>query len=181
MSIMCVSLYVGQFFMEVKNNTENIQTCDNADKKIEKQHFCYILNNAVNDRWTYNGYTNAINKRLRQHNGEIKGGAKYTSKFGKGHWSYLAIVTTPDFTHVGALSFEWSIKYPNNRRPRPSMYQGSIGRVNGLANVFLNPKFMHLGNFTVFVHDTMLDAVIHAFKDDGRGRVTILPMSSFVF
>ena len=33
--------------------------------------YCYIIANA-NDR-TYNGYTNNLTRRLRQHNGDIKG------------------------------------------------------------------------------------------------------------
>ena len=38
----------------------------------------YLLENSVNKK-TYLGVTNNINRRIRQHNCEIKGGAKYTS------------------------------------------------------------------------------------------------------
>lgn len=41
----------------------------------------YILRTAKNTLYT--GQTNNIEKRLKQHNGEIKGGAKYTKCFGK--------------------------------------------------------------------------------------------------
>jgi len=41
-----------------------------------KQYCCYILENG---RSTYVGITNNRVKRLRQHNSEISGGAKYTS------------------------------------------------------------------------------------------------------
>lgn len=39
----------------------------------------YILRSAENPNLTYVGMTNNIRRRLRQHNGCIKGGARYTS------------------------------------------------------------------------------------------------------
>ena len=42
------------------------------------------------EKFSYVGMTNDIFKRLRQHNGEIKGGAKYTSKR-KGWYPVLII------------------------------------------------------------------------------------------
>ena len=39
------------------------------------EYVCYILKSGNR---TYNGSTNNMRRRLRQHNGEIKGGAKYT-------------------------------------------------------------------------------------------------------
>lgn len=61
---------------------------------------CYILVKNV-DHKTYNGYTNNPTRRLRQHNGLIQGGAKYTTrerKVDKGikrRWEYLVIVECP--------------------------------------------------------------------------------------
>ena len=40
-------------------------------------YIVYLLTN-TNNNYTYLGITNNSIKRLRQHNGEIKGGAKYT-------------------------------------------------------------------------------------------------------
>ncbi|SMN00743.1 COG2827: putative endonuclease containing a URI domain [uncultured Candidatus Thioglobus sp.] len=45
-------------------------------KSDEKQWVVYLLKCTNNS--LYCGVTNDINKRLRQHNGEIAGGAKYT-------------------------------------------------------------------------------------------------------
>jgi len=42
-----------------------------------KFHYCYFLRS---QNLTYNGYTVDLKRRLRQHNREIKGGAKYTSR-----------------------------------------------------------------------------------------------------
>jgi predicted GIY-YIG superfamily endonuclease len=54
-------------------------------------------------------YTVNFSRRIRQHNGDIKGGAFYTKNKG-GPWSYLLKVESPHLTRNGALSLEWSIK-----------------------------------------------------------------------
>lgn len=56
----------------------------------------YILHNTRNIK-TYMGITNNSKNRLRKHNGEIKGGAKYTRAFkGKGKWFYYCKVKNLD-------------------------------------------------------------------------------------
>ena len=47
---------------------------------------CYIIENRG---YTYVGVSNNAVKRLRAHNGEIKGGAKYTTSKGSGWKTYL--------------------------------------------------------------------------------------------
>jgi len=42
---------------------------------------------------TYVGITNNPTRRLRQHNGEIKGGAKYTTRSRGGEWNFLYTVS----------------------------------------------------------------------------------------
>ena len=49
---------------------------------------CYIIEN---NRYKYVGVSNNVEKRLRAHNGEIKGGAKYTTSKGKG-WKHICII-----------------------------------------------------------------------------------------
>jgi predicted GIY-YIG superfamily endonuclease len=106
----------------------------------------------LKDAATYNGYTVDFDHRLRQHNCLIKGGAKFTSRLVRCKqvaWLPLAIVCVPcaseaGFDHARALSLEWSIKYPDNRRPRPAAFNGAQGRLRGLARVFENPKFADL-------------------------------------
>ena len=111
-------------------------------------HVCYVLYNMEN-RATYNGYTNNFSKRIRQHNCLIKGGAKCTTRqvLQRGvHWLPLAIVrsSSPAFDHKRALSLEWSIKYPDNKRPRSKCFDGWRGRLKGLAMALSNPKFADL-------------------------------------
>ncbi len=45
-----------------------------------KSYFVYLLRCANNS--LYCGISNNLTKRIRQHNGEIKGGAKYTQAYG---------------------------------------------------------------------------------------------------
>lgn len=51
----------------------------------------YIIYLIVNNNCTYVGITNNPERRIRQHNGIIKGGAKYTTRK-KGTWEYYAFI-----------------------------------------------------------------------------------------
>jgi predicted GIY-YIG superfamily endonuclease len=126
-------------------------------------HFCYILFDNNNNYYTYNGYTNNVQRRIRQHNGEIKGGAKYTSK---SKWSYFIIIHSEDFTYKTALSFEWHVKYPNNKRPRPNIFNGIKGRLDGIALVLKNEKFAHLKTIDIFIQSDLRDYAENVIQDD---------------
>ena len=68
----------------------------------------YLLVNTVNN-CTYIGYTNNSTKRLRQHNGELVGGAKYTSiKKNNGEWVYYGQIL--NLEKKQALSIEKKIQ-----------------------------------------------------------------------
>lgn len=104
--------------------------------------YCYILRNTDTKyrRYTYNGSTNDLRRRLRQHNEEIKGGARATR--GKGQkWEYCAVVYGfPD--HINTLSCEWRIKHPSGRPGRRSpLYNGPEGRVKSLNEVLAVPRW----------------------------------------
>jgi len=101
--------------------------------------YCYILKNDYNNR-TYNGFTVNPARRIRQHNQEIKGGAKYTSSFGNKSWEiYVLITGFPDM--VNALQCEWRIKHPDNKRTRPNKYNSPMGRIIGLSEVLRLKKW----------------------------------------
>ena len=96
------------------------------------KYCCYIIRstNPAFSNSTYNGSTNNLVRRLRQHNGEIVGGAKATR--GKGPWVYIAIWEGFQ-SHREALSCEWRIKHPTNSRKRPRQYNGVKGRIKSLS------------------------------------------------
>ena len=106
----------------------------NTDKP--NKYYCYILysTNPFYCEQTYNGSTNNLKRRLRQHNGEIVGGAKATS--GKGQWDYMLIMEGFE-DHNEALSCEWRIKHPTGARMRPKKYCGKKGRISSM-NLVLN-------------------------------------------
>ncbi len=57
-------------------------------ENLDLNYIVYLLKNTNNNN-TYLGITNNSIRRLRQHNGDIKGGAKYTHNFkGNGIWVY---------------------------------------------------------------------------------------------
>ena len=125
------------------NNEQNLdlKPVQNLDLKPEQnntanKYYCYILRslNPLYKSLTYNGSTNNLKRRLRQHNGEIVGGAKATRN--KGPWEYYVLLE--GFTsHKEALSCEWKIKHPTNKRARPKCYCGIEGRVKSF-NLILN-------------------------------------------
>ena len=104
---------------------------ENKDK-----YYCYIIRstNINYPNSTYNGSTNNLKRRLRQHNGEISGGAKAT--VGKRPWEYFVIWEGYSSKNE-ALSCEWRIKHPTNLYKRPSKYNGIIGRIKSL-NLLIN-------------------------------------------
>lgn len=95
--------------------------------------YCYILKNPYNNR-TYNGFTNNPQRRIRQHNQELVGGARYTKKHGDKSWEMYALIGGfPD--QINALQCEWRIKHPDNKRVRPVKYSSPSGRIQGLNEV----------------------------------------------
>tara|TARA_B100000902_G_C27118433_1_gene817353 strand:- start:109 stop:528 length:420 start_codon:yes stop_codon:yes gene_type:complete len=66
-----------------------------------------------NKNYTYAGVSPDPYKRLRKHNGEICGGAKYTKSKGCG-WKHLCIISGFQ-TKRQSMQFEWAIKHV---RPR---------------------------------------------------------------
>mmetsp|Transcript_110766 Transcript_110766/g.308609 ORF Transcript_110766/g.308609 Transcript_110766/m.308609 type:complete len:234 (+) Transcript_110766:155-856(+) len=73
-----------------------------------KQYCCYILLSSSSNRTrTYTGITDNLGRRVRKHNGEIKGGARAT-RTGR-PWRVLCVVR--GFPCKGdALCFEWRAK-----------------------------------------------------------------------
>lgn len=133
---------------------------------------------------TYNGYTTDFTRRLRQHNGGLKGGAKYTTSRVSpvNKWHALLSITSPQITDKSAaMSLEWHIKYPTNRRPRPRIYSGPLGRIQSLPFVFKNPKFKDM-QFYIDIHAPEflndISLALQDFPDIVFLRSPSLPFSS---
>lgn len=116
--------------------------------------YCYILKNNDNNK-TYNGFTVNTDRRIRQHNSIIKGGAKATK--GVNTWHIYALISGfPD--KVNALQCEWRIKHPDNKKIRGNKYYGPKGRIIGLNEVLSLDKWTN--NSTVLNADITLTVYI---------------------
>lgn len=66
----------------------------------------YIIQNK---NCSYAGATPDTDRRIRKHNQEICGGAKYTKMIGKG-WKYVCIIEGFK-SKIDCLKFEWAVKH----------------------------------------------------------------------
>ena len=79
---------------------------------------CYLL--FSNDgKKTYVGATTDIDRRLRQHNGEISGGAKRTHA--DRPWKVAALVEVGD--KIAALQLEWKLKRAKGPKKRLELFK----------------------------------------------------------
>jgi predicted GIY-YIG superfamily endonuclease len=144
--------------IEVNDSMNHIQPEKGGVRGTVGSLSCYILGQTSHIRTgmgrTYNGYTVNLKRRLRQHNGEIKGGAFATK--GVGPWEFIAVMKCADWTNVRAMKVEWLIRYPTRKKPRPSHFAGSQGRINSLAEVV---KRMDETNIQLYVHPRFYDSV----------------------
>ena len=77
-------------------------------------YIIYLLINTTNN-YTYVGITNNQERRLRQHNGELVGGAKYTkAKKGEGSWKFYGWIKANEesiLEKIRSLKLEYRVKY----------------------------------------------------------------------
>ena len=93
----------------------------------------YLLINTSNN-CTYIGCTNNMTRRIRQHNGEICGGAKYTrNNKGDGNWMYHGIIS--DLDKHTALSIEKKIQIKSRKTKGNTPL---IRRINAIDNILQN-------------------------------------------
>ena len=91
---------------------------------MNNEYLVYIIKS---DNLSYVGMTNNFFRRWRQHNGYIKGGAKYTKK--RKYWYPICIIDGfPD--KKSACQCEWRLKHCKH-------YKGPLGRIKFL-NQFLD-------------------------------------------
>ncbi len=118
-------------------------------------YWCYMLRNTSEEfkNHSYCGYTVNLKRRIRQHNGEIKGGAKATRKregienFG---WEFMFLITGFK-TNNNALSCEWKLKHPDGKRIKGKQYKGIDGRIKGINTVLKLEKWSN--NCTILNSD----------------------------
>lgn len=98
---------------------------------ISKSWVFYIIEN---NGYTYAGVSPDPIRRLRQHNCEIKGGAKYTTSKGCG-WKHICLVS--GFRNkIEAFQFEWAVKHAP-----PRNVGGIKSRIKKLYIIFNREKW----------------------------------------
>ena len=100
------------------------------ESSIDNQWIVYLLRNSIPSiKRTYLGVTTLTNqsKRLRQHNGYLGGGAKYTKAFkGGGEWRYVMKIT--NLSKRQALSIEKRVK-SNSCYSTKDVVERRVGRI----------------------------------------------------
>ncbi|KAB5575566.1 hypothetical protein GE09DRAFT_1092519 [Coniochaeta sp. 2T2.1] len=94
-------------------------------RPIPPLYTVYILRSTVNHASLYIGSTPSPPRRLKQHNGEAKGGAARTSRNKLRPWEMVALVSGFP-SAVAALKFEWAITNPHLSMHIPSPARISI-------------------------------------------------------
>jgi predicted GIY-YIG superfamily endonuclease len=102
-------------------------------------YIIYLLTNSENN-CTYIGITNNPERRLRQHNGEIKGGAKYTSiKKGNGKWDYYGFILGLEKNE--ALSIEKKIHIYSKKTTGNNPLEKRLNCINNLLKDYEHSFF----------------------------------------
>jgi predicted GIY-YIG superfamily endonuclease len=77
-------------------------------------YHCYLIQSDANKNFSYIGITRDLERRIRQHNGQLTGGAKCTRRFND--WVYVTSVECQ--THSDAARFEWYWKHYQTKNGR---------------------------------------------------------------
>lgn len=134
---------------------ENATTSRGSNRNETGRFYCYFLSSG---NLTYNGYTVDLDRRLRQHNGELAGGAQSTRW--KGPWTILAALHSNDWTKRRAMQVEYTCKYPTGRNPRPRGYSRAEGRLASLQHV-LNKLIVQREQTTLFIHPAYKEKFVY--------------------
>lgn len=101
---------------------------------------CYLLVSSCSSR-TYIGATVCIVRRVRQHNGNLAGGARATTNFRP----WLLKATCVGFNSWReALQFEWRWKRTSQSRKRRGIIKGVQKRLDRAAKLCSSTRFNHI-------------------------------------
>ena len=111
----------------------------------KKDYIVYLLYNTCNNK-TYLGITNNSERRIRQHNGELKGGAKYTRAFkGIGCWKYYLKISNLDKS--SALSIERTAKNLRKKAKGKTPIEKRLDVLMPIVAKYSNLKLDYNDNF----------------------------------
>ena len=113
-------------------------------------YICYCLKNEKGLK-TYVGCTNNFTRRIRQHNSEISGGAKFTTKQSKLGFFWKPILFAKGFIdNHEALSFEWHWKYVTRKYCKNIINNPFEKRLKALNILLQKDRFSHIYKEIIF-------------------------------
>lgn len=113
-------------------------------------YIVYLLVNDNNNK-TYVGITNNPIRRIRQHNGELVGGAKYTtSNKGLGKWTFYGFIK--NLEKIPALSIEKRIKIQSKKCSGTPLEK----RLKAISYVLGNYNTVNSTNLTFELNNPMI-------------------------
>ncbi len=138
-------------------------------EQVSKPWFCYLLE--CSDKNTYIGATVDVNRRLRQHNCEIKGGARRTTaKSAGGFQRWTRNLYVSGFTSsTEALQFEWRWKHHSKKSRKTSALERRLDALIATLN------FKHYGDLTVHVEECCPPDVILRIQNETAADVAPAP------
>jgi putative endonuclease len=115
-----------------------------VDIEIKKDYIVYLLINTKNN-CTYIGSTNNSIRRLRQHNGDLVGGAKYTKfKKGDGEWQYFGQII--NLEKCQALSVEKKIQKRTRKCSGKSPLDKRLNCISKILEEYTDLEFIVINN-----------------------------------
>tara|TARA_B100000795_G_scaffold266389_1_gene249505 strand:- start:884 stop:1504 length:621 start_codon:yes stop_codon:yes gene_type:complete len=120
------------------NSKSNLCSFSTMTSTSQQQQWCVYALQSISTNKSYVGASTNFSRRIRQHNSEIKGGAKYT-RCAK---DWKCIYRVNGFVDTDALKFEWWLKHSGKvsgkrkRRFIRSAGRGVNGRITNLQRVF---------------------------------------------
>ena len=99
------------------DNNDEESNNESEDIQLKNKHMCYIIK-SIESPYVYIGYTVDFNRRFRQHNREIKGGAKHTARYYP--FKPICVITgfPDDDDGYMARSFEWHLQHTLTKSKR---------------------------------------------------------------
>jgi predicted GIY-YIG superfamily endonuclease len=147
-----------------------------------RQHgfVCYLLFSPTTQR-VYTGITNCLSRRMRQHNGALAGGSRYTSRHRP--WKLVCYITG-FCSHREVLRYEWRCK-----RARCPYTRNPLARAMGRFNVtcrseawWVSPRTSCRSLLAHFLYEGPEHSVLQGFNDTcthtqrGHPGLSVLPI-----